>query len=132
MSDDLQDTLTELRAQPDVSPSNTSRGPWHTHPPMSRCQAVLIVDADNEIIGWATDAAGHTTEDVAPDRRSRGRIEANAALMASAASMHQVVKALAAFGPKVAQQMGRAGIPVPPDMALAIVVAGIILDGERR
>ena len=72
-----------------------SEGPWQDSDPGFRNGAVLIEDAQGEIIGWATDAAGHTNESVAPDRRSRAQIKQNAARMALAPELLRCVQAAA-------------------------------------
>ena len=72
-----------------------SAGPWTPSETPFRSAAVLIQDADGEIIGWATDAAGHTTESVAPDRRHPAQIMRNAETMALAHELLNCVRAAA-------------------------------------
>ena len=52
---------------------SASPGPWAASETGFSNGAMLIEDANGEIVGWATDAAGHTTEACRADRRSGAR-----------------------------------------------------------
>jgi hypothetical protein len=71
--------------------------------------AILIEDANGEIIGWATDAAGHTTEDVYPDRRHPDQILQNAVRLALAPELLACVRLIARAVPLTVARMQRVG-----------------------
>ena len=71
--------------------------------------AILIEDANGEIIGWATDAAGHTTEEVFPDRRHPDQIVQNAVRLALAPEMLACIRLVARAVPSTIARLQRAG-----------------------
>ena len=78
----------DAHAPPPATPFPHSPRPWSAHPfQATGSGAVVIEDGDGEIIGWATDAAGHTTEDCPPDRRDPAQTLANARLFVLAPVM---------------------------------------------
>ncbi len=88
-----------------------SPGPWRAEPSLFGHGAAYIEDADGEIIGWATDAAGHTTEETPPDRRSPQQTMLNAYMMALAP---QAIAALLVFleaSPGVVARLRGAALP---------------------
>ena len=67
-------------------------GPWEAlaeQPTPSG--AVIIQDAHGTILGWATDTAGHTSEEVMPEGRTPQAIALNARIMAEAREMLIIV-----------------------------------------
>jgi hypothetical protein len=72
-----------------------SPGAWSSHPLRSVSNgAIIIEDGAGEIIGWATDCAGKTTEDGPPDRRDPRQIAMNAMLFQLAPEMRTVLDLL--------------------------------------
>lgn len=71
-----------------------SPGPWRAEPSLFAHGAAYIDDANGELLGWATDTAGHTTEDTPPDRRDPRQTLLNAHVMALAP---QAIAALELF-----------------------------------
>lgn len=78
------------------TPAAASDGPWFACATSYRSGAVYLDDAHGDLIGWATDRAGHTTENVPPDRRSRAETLRNGHRMAMAPQMLDALKALVA------------------------------------
>ena len=76
-----------------------SPGPWAATETGFCNGALLIEDANGEIIGWATDAAGHTTESCRADRRSAAQVRQNARRMAEAPAALDLVRVLARLRP---------------------------------
>lgn len=99
---------------------SASPGPWDAISEASECNgAVLIVDAHNEIIGWATDKAGHTTERCLPDRRHRDAILANAVRIAAVPEMLDLLRAVVAGAPAAIASLKRHGEDPPSGLVLA-------------
>ena len=72
-----------------------SPGPWAASETTFENGAILIEDAHGEIIGWATDASGHTAEAVRPDRRHPEQIRQNAQRFALVPDMVERLRAMA-------------------------------------
>ena len=95
--------------------------------------AILIEDANGEIIGWATDAAGHTTEEVFPDRRHPDQIVQNAVRLALAPEMLSCIRLIARAVPLTVARLDRANLEPHAELVAAGEAALDILRrvGER-
>jgi hypothetical protein len=111
---------TCLRAPAATEPS---AGPWSADPTSFRNGAVYITDADGELIGYATDTAGHTTEDAAPDRRTPAEILRNAKAMARAPAMQAVIQAFTQHAPAAFKQILDSGQAISPELQHAFASA---------
>ncbi len=117
--------MGQPRPQPAAQPSP---GPWEALADQPNPSgAILIQDADGQIVGWATDHAGHTTEWAPPDGRSPAEIAANARLMGAAAETALVCELLSNTMPLLESVLARAGAALPPDLGLAASIARSVL-----
>ena len=92
-------------------------GPWTALADMpTPCGAVVIEDANGRIIGWATDAAGHTTEPTPADGRTHAGIALNARVLAEAYEMLAICGEITWAG----MAMELAGQPIPPRLRDAL------------
>lgn len=122
-------TAAVARPANDAASATTrpSAGPWAaSFMDERRSGAVPIIDVDGEQIGWATDAAGHTTELVDPDRRDPLLIGYNARAFAEAREMLAICDELAQIGPKIAEQLLGTN-PVRPNFLRAVRRAWAVL-----
>ena len=83
----------------DTTETPASPGPWRLRRSGHANGSVIIEDANREIIGWVTDAAGHTTEAGLPDRRTPAATFANAIEIMLAPRMAAVCALLARSEP---------------------------------
>jgi hypothetical protein len=101
-----------------------ARGPWDAqvpHPTPSG--AIAILDAEDEILGWATDRAGHTSETVPPEGRAVAAIAATARAFAAARDMLAVLATLAAVEPLPTARLMILGVEPDPALSLAALRA---------
>lgn len=91
------------------------------------CGAIPIEDAHGNIIGWATDHAGHTTEQVHPEGLTPAEIETNARLFAEAWEMRGIIGAIAAIEPAITAGLMLHGMEPDATLSLAARKARRIL-----
>lgn len=100
---------------------SSSPGPWRIND--AQCYlagAVLIEDAAGEIIGWATDAGGRTTEAFRPDRRHPDQIRQNALRFAAAPELLHIVGLAIASSQTAASRLSALGEGIPVGLGLTL------------
>lgn len=98
--------------------------PWvaETHSP-TPSGAVPITDQHGNVVGWATDIAGHTTETTPPEGRDPAAIARNATLLAMAPHMAAVLRLIATSAPCLLTLLDTRGIDAPAGMRTALRAA---------
>jgi hypothetical protein len=99
-----------------------SPGPWEALTP-TPCGAVPIVDLCGAVIGWATDAIGHTDETVMPCGRDPAQIATNARAMAAAWDMLTLISTFAELEPIVTARLMMQGAEPDPFLIAAAAKA---------